>query len=1467
MRDSRIAYRISRTSTLRAWALLASTFTGDCASNDSARLLFASPASLLECLGVEPSCAEEADAFTARRGGAAEASFGEEQASSSGCPLKVVPCSARGTLWKRGLASAPLPASLALEEGGLCAAPTTASDGATAQGNCTAWHWRWNKAYALEVVPASAEGWREARCLERRRHGRVILAACRERRSQEWIALPRGSEDPTAGLELIQFPVRANGRRVIDASGRTLHLRGINWYGAHMEQMVQNGLSAQPIRTITRIIRHLGFNHVRLSYAVAMVSKEWRHARPHASFMAANPELMNLTVLELFDAAVKAVTDEGLLVIINSHTSDFRWCCSVQDGQGLWYTREWPESSWLSSLTELASRYSNNPRVIGYDIRNEVRPVINGYGNNINPILAYWDTRQWEGCSSLIFHGGDTQEVNVGVFKNSSPYVCLSEHVADWRKGATQGALAVWHGAPEALVFITATAGADLFAAQAQSQMDFNQSCLQSRVVWSYHDYDWTYRTLTLFELLHRGPANFQKFMHDLDQVYEATNQNTNEDWNTFSARRQVLRDILEGDRLPVWVGEFGVYEPSRYWKNFLRIARELDLDWCYWALDAIKYPPGVVISSNYMDRNQQIGVPLGTPLPRRVQEGFGLLTMDYMGAEDTWRIVDLISIQRAVLEVNVSQNVTQNVSQNATQSQPPASCVFEKQRHPVVGTGPHPKGFEAYLKPASSVRGGVVASGQTQLHSLAKRVPKTDLAIGKNLQTDMRHLEDIAKKARTERVAYCTQEHIPWDAFSREEALGKLQFSADATNPVAAALRSPNREEFVAQMQALINEAEDVTTVSIRRIVIGASVALVLMLFCAAFPSKRPEEPPLRFFRRSISKVELKTPHRREYSEAHADYSLARDRVVGCMLAVGYSILALGIIWQACWGLASTVRILWGVDDTICSSMTGVDLFLSGSNRGRTDWDDDQERHSRGFAGLSLSIQTYSELVGALDKNSAVMADINNLVNLLGVLPAALDRHRELLDILLYVSGAVPEGTCGAVDPNLVREVRSKVDLGIGHFMALAIVQGKSLEPRIEELSTNLRQILMASNSTVHQVFETVSSQLEYFVFDQNTLLPIRSLAETVALTFIVLFSIVFPMLLFSLPPAVRFCSLTCCRDIRSEWPRFWPRFVLCSWPTLVVYGTITLGVSSWIHQSLRIGVNGCLVMEDLTVANLKSYAGALQIPQHQMAESMVLECFGTDARFRGKLGNLFALSTAPLDSSGGIQTEPAPLANTLHHYLKEAELWLKHSFHVLTGILDRQSTAGKLRNDVLIDSLLGNASVQSSNPGCSVDLLRLCKAYREAYAEVCEWHWWKKSRCRLERWHCRGNNTSIMPRFLAEDVNQSVAASTEAVTNALAIMERLGRHVDASILSKVFDVADSFDCHFVQKNFKAASDGMCFGVVLGLLEVKMQLFWLGILCFGMGFMMYLVWLRFTQFPLRDTASTPMVDHGDRAE
>lgn len=128
--------------------------------------------------------------------------------------------------------------------------------------------------------------------------------------------------------------------RIVDATGRRVKLAGGNWSGGHLCRECVDGLEMRPMRDIAVDIRYkFKMNCVRLPYSLQLY---FYNKVVEPKYLKANPELIGKTAMEIFDITVKTLTDVGLMVILNNHTSTSMWCCSNDDGDGLWWTYEFP---------------------------------------------------------------------------------------------------------------------------------------------------------------------------------------------------------------------------------------------------------------------------------------------------------------------------------------------------------------------------------------------------------------------------------------------------------------------------------------------------------------------------------------------------------------------------------------------------------------------------------------------------------------------------------------------------------------------------------------------------------------------------------------------------------------------------------------------------------------------------------------------------------------------------------------------------------------------------------------------------------------------------------------------------------------------------------------------------------------------------------------------------------------------
>ncbi|WP_371502251.1 glycoside hydrolase family 5 protein [Kitasatospora sp. NBC_00374] len=210
------------------------------------------------------------------------------------------------------------------------------------------------------------------------------------------LALSAGSGEatdrpaPTAGGRLAASwtgPLSTSGRYVVDATGVRFKLKSGNWEGAqgtwtgsgdphdpaahaHGEnaENMPLGLDRAPIARILGDFRTLGLNSIRLPFSNALIHDT---APVPDAAVAANPHLRGKTPLQVFDAVVAALTADGFAVVLNNHTTTSRWCCGL-DGNERWNSGQ-STDQWIADWVFMAERYRADKRVVGADLRNEIR--------------------------------------------------------------------------------------------------------------------------------------------------------------------------------------------------------------------------------------------------------------------------------------------------------------------------------------------------------------------------------------------------------------------------------------------------------------------------------------------------------------------------------------------------------------------------------------------------------------------------------------------------------------------------------------------------------------------------------------------------------------------------------------------------------------------------------------------------------------------------------------------------------------------------------------------------------------------------------------------------------------------------------------------------------------------------------------------------------------------------------------
>jgi endoglucanase len=345
-----------------------------------------------------------------------------------------------------------------------------------------------------------------------------------------------GSGGGAQGPAVPPLPLSTRGRFIVDAAGHRVKLASVNWYGASDVHKVVGGLDIAPLADIVAAIRAVGFNSVRLPFANLILHDEAPVASEH---VAANPELLGLTPLEVYDRVVAELTRQGILVILNNHTTHPMWCCNL-DSDGLWYTDDYSEDRWLDDWSMMAARYRDNPRVIGADLRNEVRPA-----SATVPRIPSWAAQP-----------------------------------NDWRAAAERAGERVLAENPDLLVVVEGINFGSPLSPRPHLRPVFNDPIRLSvprKLVYGAHNYGYI------------GPSEISGPRYG-EMAWPEFQAQMHDEWG------YVALDENRAYTAPVWVSEFGesMGQTNPAWfQNIIRYLQEGDFDWAYWAVNPGPKPSG----------------------------------------------------------------------------------------------------------------------------------------------------------------------------------------------------------------------------------------------------------------------------------------------------------------------------------------------------------------------------------------------------------------------------------------------------------------------------------------------------------------------------------------------------------------------------------------------------------------------------------------------------------------------------------------------------------------------------------------------------------------------------------------------------------------------------------------------------------------------------------------------------------
>ena len=184
--------------------------------------------------------------------------------------------------------------------------------------------------------------------------------------------------DPNTNTSSFKSPLQTKGRNIVDANDKRVKLASVNWYGGSDELFIPGGLDVQHRSDIAKLIRHLGFNSVRLPYSDEMVMD---NPMISPDLLLANEDLTGMRALDIYITVVDSLTEAGIAVIINNHITQATWCCGINLCDTAWYNDhlgpacriKQTEQQWVKNWEMIMLPFVDNPLVIGADLRNEPR--------------------------------------------------------------------------------------------------------------------------------------------------------------------------------------------------------------------------------------------------------------------------------------------------------------------------------------------------------------------------------------------------------------------------------------------------------------------------------------------------------------------------------------------------------------------------------------------------------------------------------------------------------------------------------------------------------------------------------------------------------------------------------------------------------------------------------------------------------------------------------------------------------------------------------------------------------------------------------------------------------------------------------------------------------------------------------------------------------------------------------------
>ncbi|KAF2711032.1 glycoside hydrolase family 5 protein, partial [Pleomassaria siparia CBS 279.74] len=202
-------------------------------------------------------------------------------------------------------------------------------------------------------------------------------------------------------------PYSTKGRDIVDSRGQKITWAGVNWPMSG-ETMVPEGLEWASAEEILEDIASVGFNYIRMGYAIQMIDQVYDRngvdvplevaminalgyvngTKVTNAIVAKNPGWTSQTTrFEIWSDVARIAATKGIFISPDVHTGKAQWCCSHTDGNSWFDDVEFPAETWRRGLAYVANWAKDHPNIVSMSLRNELRESY-----NVTSLQYNWQT-------------------------------------------------------------------------------------------------------------------------------------------------------------------------------------------------------------------------------------------------------------------------------------------------------------------------------------------------------------------------------------------------------------------------------------------------------------------------------------------------------------------------------------------------------------------------------------------------------------------------------------------------------------------------------------------------------------------------------------------------------------------------------------------------------------------------------------------------------------------------------------------------------------------------------------------------------------------------------------------------------------------------------------------------------------------------------------------------------------------